>query len=490
MRIELSCTHYTITIPSSDSYLKRVISSFINRNLIEYDNDDIKYTYVHISSKKDYDVLKFPRQTFWLFKKYLNTNNIRFVIKPCFTRMDNAENLNPYIRMKKRIKPKDHQKPYIDFLIDSNNSMKLLDSYPGSGKTFSTTYAIVQLKKKALIIMPLSLLQQWYDRLREYTTIRQQDIYPIVGSKALYELNYRIYNNEPITESIFLCSITTLHNYIKNNNPEYLSLDQLFAYLKCGIKVHDEVHLNFHQNVLIDLHANIPVNFYLTATPGRSVYKSDRIFKLIYPNYIQLHTLEHDNSVKVYSAYYNFHWHYPLPEKYFIIKDVGYSQNRYEKYILRRPGLVNQLDDILLSCIQRFYFNGDTPKGRMLIFANTGRMIKHIVQSLQQAEELKQYDLKISQFMSNDPKSILSTSDIIVTTIGSSGVGKDISNISCILCFISIRSSILTKQIIGRIRESDIETTNFVFLVNEELRSHRKHDKIRQSYVKIKKVKI
>ena len=443
MRIELSCTHYTITIPSSDSYIKRVISSFINRNLIEYDNDDIKYTYVHISSKKDYDVLKFPRQTFWLFKKYLNTNNIRFVIKPCFTRMNNAENLDPHIRMKKRIKPKDHQKPYIDFLIDSNNSMRLLDSYPGSGKTFSTTYAIVQLKKKALIIMPLSLLQQWYDRLREYTTIRQQDIYPIVGSKALYELNYRIYNNEPITESIFLCSITTLHNYIKNNNPEYLSLDQLLAYLKCGIKVHDEVHLNFHQNVLIDLHANIPVNFYLTATPGRSLYKSDRIFKLIYPN-----------------------------------------------YILRRPGLVDQLDDILLSCIQRFYFNGDTPKGRMLIFANTGRMIKHIVQSLQQAEELKQYDLKISQFMSNDPKSILSTSDIIVTTIGSSGVGKDISNISCILCFISIRSSILTKQIIGRIRESDIETTNFVFLVNEELRSHRKHDKIRQSYVKIKKVKI
>ena len=77
----------------------------------------------------------------------------------------------------------------------------------------------------------------------------------------------------------------------------------------------------------------------------------------------------------------------------------------------------------------------------------------------------------------------LEKSDIIVSTIGSAGTGRDIKGLRTVILFSSFGSEALTLQTIGRLRKME-DTPEFVYLLNTKIKSHHQHCKKRRDIYK------
>ena len=329
------------------------------------------------------------------------------------------------------------------YYYTKSKSQLSCNSTTGSGKTFVTVAAICFSGSRAIIITnSIQWLNQWKERIMEYTPLTEKDIYMIAGIGSINKLLCR----NPLDYKIFLASHSTIKSY--GDKHGWNAVSELFKYLRCSMKIYDEAHLYFDNLCKIDFHTNTKKTIYLTATPERSNEEENTIYQLYFKNIPSISLFDEDTDPHVNYIAMHFNSH-PRPIDINNCKNqYGFDRNAYTNYVVTRPNF-QYLVTILID----------------LIFANTGKALIYI--GTNQAISVV-YDYIISQFpfLSNnvgiytsvmkDNKIEQLHKKIILSTTKSCGAASDIDDLRMTINLAEpFKSPVLARQTLGRCRADD-----------------------------------
>ena len=189
-----------------------------------------------------------------------------------------------------RYKPRDEeQQEALRFMVGVNEyeqnmylSQLSVNLNTGKGKTYCSIATIAYFRIRSMIITGSNtLLSQWASEIVKYTNIKPEEIVQISGSNMI---NMILLGKSQKAENakIFLCTHGTLRSF--GDTYGWDNVYKLFEYLGIGIKIFDEAHTNFQNMLMIDYYTNVYKTYYVTATPGRSNWRENRIFQLSIKN--------------------------------------------------------------------------------------------------------------------------------------------------------------------------------------------------------------
>lgn len=157
------------------------------------------------------------------------------------------------------------------------NPFSLLQLEPGTGKTVITISAISKLKKKTLVLVHRdSLVEQWIERFKQFTDIKDEQIGRMSSKTFVQDLNYKD------------IIITTAQTFISILKRQKRILLKTLKNANLGIFVADEVHTTLGARTFSICSICVPVRrvIGLSATPYRLdgnsdiiVYHSGKLFK-------------------------------------------------------------------------------------------------------------------------------------------------------------------------------------------------------------------
>lgn len=317
----------------------------------------------------------------------------------------------------------------------------------GKGKTYVTVFAISHWLVRSMVIANTKgILEQWKDRILEYTDIKPKEIYLIEGSNSID----RLYNRDLGQYKIYLASHATLKSYGDKNGWDKIT--QLFKYLKIGIKVYDEAHQNFDNILKIDFHTNTYKNLYLTATPKRSAQNEDQIYQLAFKNMpkIDLFNEDKDPHTQYIAMHFNSR---PSPDIISRCKNkFGFNRLFYIDWVIDNERFLN-FAYILMDKI----FNLTKDGTKALIYIGTNKAIGKFYDFLVGA--FPQYKHQIGIYTSivpDDQKEDMLNKRIILSTTKSCGAGMDIHGLKVSVVLAEpFRSEVLTRQTLGRTRANN-----------------------------------
>ena len=324
-----------------------------------------------------------------------------------------------------------------------SKSQLSVNSTTGSGKTFVTVAAICYTGARAIIITSsTNWLEQWKDRILEYTNLTEKDIYMIVGKPQLDKLFAR---NNPLDYQIFLASHSTIKSFGDKNGWD--KVEELFKFLKVSLKVFDEAHLYIDNMSKIDFHSNTKKTLYLTATPERSNKEEDLIYKEYFRTVpsIDLFDEQNDPHVNYISMLFKSHPS-PMDVKNYSRGQFQFDRNIYTSYLVKRPNFL-KLVSVLIEMTLPI-------NGKVLIYIGTNDAILYVYNYIiQEFDFLANYIGIYTSITPPEQKEIALTKKYILSTTKSCGAASDIRDLAVTIVLAEpFKSSVLARQTLGRCR--------------------------------------
>ena len=337
----------------------------------------------------------------------------------------------------------------------SGHSQFCVALLPGKGKTFIAACAISYLKIKTMVITSQTgILDQWKDRLQEYTTISDKDIVKLEGSATIS----RIINGSSslADKSVFLCTHSTLQTY--GSRYGWSKVGELFYKLGIGIKIFDEAHQCFNNMALIDFATrDVYRTYYLTATPSRSSSDENRIYKNYMKNVPSLELF--NEGVDKHTGYISIQFNsLPRPSDINSCKNETYGLNHmaYIKYLMRNERFWIMFDYIFSIVVKA--------GGRALFYIGTNDGIQKVYDRICMTYPELRNEVGIYTSINSDGKAEAKRKKYILTTTKSAGAGEDIAHLKySIVLAEPFKSEVLARQTLGRTRDND---TTYIELVD------------------------
>lgn len=394
----------------------------------------------------NYGVLRIPKGLgIDTVKSALEGAGIDFVV------IDQTEDYKQYrkINIEMKLPPRNQiQEDSVKFLRDSlyHQHQAFLALDVGMGKTYCTTHHIAD-SRKATLIVSYNLAYQWEDRMQEYSDLvsgnENGGLVNIVGTQYFENC---VSGKIKSKAGVYLTTIGTLHSYQKLHGKG--SLQDIVNALGIGIKVFDEAHNRYLLFNSIDLNMQTDETVYLSATPGRSIKTEDRMFTKIYRNVPAYgsYTAQYNDFYVI--RYITFDSHSNVEDRASFKTPRGLSSLKYMRYMFDKWGenllkLVMLYSEPILS---------ENPKGKLLIVTDWVRDIEWTKKWLN--KHYPQYSVgTYCQLIKNkELKEKELDNRIIIGTIGSMQNGKDIADLQIIFPLTTFSSSIVTRQLLGRLR--------------------------------------
>lgn len=338
---------------------------------------------------------------------------------------------------------------YRDTLTKSQLSINL---NTGKGKTYVAigTMSIFGIKSM-VITYSTDILRQWKDCILDYTNISSKEIFSIDGSGAIYRLLTKS-EQEIQNIKIFLVTHSTLQSYCSNNGWE--SLNDLFIYLKVGVKFYDEAHTNFDNMCMIDFFTNVYKTYYLTATPARSQADENRIYQTAFKNVLSIDLFHEDTDPH---THYIAMRYFSRPEPQIVSgckNKYGLDRNRYVNYIINNPQF-RKMSTVVLDLIFRKILRSIEDK--VLIYIGTNQAITTFYDWIINTFPFTNGNVGIyTSIVSGPEKEYALSKQIILTTTKSAGAAVDIKGLKCTLVLAEpFKSEVLARQTLGRTRAKD-----------------------------------
>ena len=365
------------------------------------------------------------------------------------------------------------QEEAISFLLSEGNysnllydTQKFLCLKTGKGKSYCMINAICQMKKRAMIIVDsLTISDQWKNYFLQYTDIKEKDICMLSGIKSVnkvlseksFEPSYKIY----------IATHQTLNSLYKRE-PKYLT--NFFNKIKIGVKVYDEAHTSWQSIFCIDGYTNTARTFYLTATPGRSDPNENRLYNYVFENVpvfgreecsssnYRYETNEVNNNEAYHIVYYISYDSKPsYNDQIELTKQGRFNLNGYSDYI--KTKIYDKFLGVIMKIIDLALKRNDERKICILLIKND--MIQKLYEDLSNAYP----DLTIGRFCGLVPKKDKykeKEKRIIISTEKSLGKAEDIPNLGYLINTIPFSSSVISEQVIGRLRRC-LNKNSFLF---------------------------
>jgi len=367
-----------------------------------------------------------------------------------------------HLKINPKYKPREYQKIYIDAIVENEVPRILVDLYTGYGKSLIATIASVKRGKRfAFLILP-RYINKWIDDLKEYTNIKDEEIFIVKGSNSI-----RYLSEAPEKElnkiQVFIFSLTTMREYMKN----YLDINSEFKFplkpdefiRKLGIEsiVSDETHQEFHN--IYSLVTLLDPKFFLglTATLVSNNNRERKIQQLFFPeNYRLSGIIEYQSYIELYPIEYEL----LNPKRIKAEGKYGYNHNKFEDNLKKRKMSLKNYLEMIYFTVGKFYLKYRKEGDKCLVFASTVDMCLIIRDYLRE----KIPNLKINKYTAEDDYSIIEESDIIISTLGSAGTALDIKNLITVIQTVLVKSITANMQSLGRLRRLKNKKVRFVYL--------------------------
>ena len=351
------------------------------------------------------------------------------------------------------------QRESIKFLLgsqyDKNNSQKLLSLNTGEGKTFcGVSYVSLTGRTPIIFINNNKLLEQWKQRILEYTDTTEDEIYILQGRNSINKL-MSMKVKEARSYKFFIAMNKTIINVLEEDE---LFLENLAKHTEIALKIFDEVHLDYRNVFNLDISLDTP-SIYLSATPGRSDHSENIVFKNIFYKVPKFSS----SSVKENKR--------DIPDKYHTVVlfklntkptevDVadfmkasrrrGIDVNHYSNYLLNEEKMIEYFD-VMIEILDKM------SRGRKTIIMF--RLTEQIDKFYDYLEQEKGIDfmkdnnvIRFHSKIDKNEKEKIDDSNLIITTVQSLGTGIDISGLKMIINTVPISSNTSLTQLLGRLR--------------------------------------
>ena len=342
----------------------------------------------------------------------------------------------------------------------------------GKGKTYVAIGTISVFGIKTIIInKSTEILNQWKRSILKFTNITEKEIYSIDGSGSIYRLKTKS-EQEIKSIKIFLVTHATIASYCNTNGWE--SLNDLFKYLRIGIKIYDEAHLNFDNMCMIDFFTNVYKTYYLTATPARSNTDENKIYQTSFKNVLAIDLFHQDTDPH---THYIAMRYYSRPEPQIVSmcrNKYGLDRNKYMNYIV-----TNDRFKIMSTVVLDFIFRNimKNVEDKLLIYIGTNSSIMVTYYWLKYYYPTVSIGL-FSSLVPKDKKRDELNNKIILTTIHSAGAALDIKGLEItILLNEPFKSQVYARQTLGRTRARDTKYIEIVDTGFEAIRYYYNYKK-------------
>lgn len=365
----------------------------------------------------------------------------------------------------------------IDFVLEHDH-IAVLPLPTGQGKTLTTLQALVRLKERTAFVMNAKHIKTWVDTLVNKTDCKKKDILVIQGDAHVRSL-VNIAKAGDLKAKFIIFSSTTLNNFLKtfiygdDGEPYDFTPEQFYELIGVGIEVNDECHEVIHQ--VVRRHILLPVKrrvaLSATLTPPSPLIR--KIYESAFPLKHRFKEFKNNNHVVVHPYLFN------LTDRKQAVRfmgSMGYSHNTLEASIIMRKNLLTQYLDLITKCFDLDYWENRKEGTKCLIFASSIEMCTIITDHL---KKVKGDGIDIRRFTGLDPDSVLNEAEVIVSTPGSCGTGRDIPNLMVTICTVAISSKQLSEQVMGRLRPMIAypdEDPRFYYFVCRDIPRHNEYD--------------
>ena len=370
---------------------------------------------------------------------------------------------------------RDYQEDARQFVLMpiGNNRSRLMEIQTGKGKGILSLACIETIKERTAIVIGAQYIEKWVKEITEVSTLSDNDIYIVKGSKSLKYL-IDLAKEDLLNYKIIVFSIQTLRNYYKEyeENPYELELvgygcnpDYLFETLKIGTMIIDEVHQNIHAVYRMMTYTHIPLIIGLSATflSDNAVIK--RVQMAMFPLEVRYDKMALDVYTRIYAINYSFN---NFNKNIIRTSEYGsnnYSHNAFEKSILKNWRLKEGYLKLILHLFRRIYLEDSDSRDKIMIFASSINMCYEIKKHIQ--KHYKEFDVRT--YVEGQPLEDALEPNVIITTYQSGGTAIDIPNLRFVLQTVSISSTTANIQILGRLRKLPDRETKFYYIYCRQL---------------------
>lgn len=352
--------------------------------------------------------------------------------------------------MKKSPRDKD-QRSAIDFLLSrdafkkwDNRSQLALNLGTGIGKTYCTIYAIIHSKVRSIVITHTQdIKKQWYECFLDYTTIYKEKLLDIDSGKILEDILQG--KSDYVNNDVFLVTHSMITDFASTHG--WSSIKTIFDNLRIGIKVVDETHLCFKNTMMIDFFSNVPRNYYLTATFGRSDHNEARVFNAAFGNAVRYGTEVSSRKHTNYQFVF-FNSNPSQTEERSIKTGYGVSSYRYADYAFKKDDY-HTLEMVLYKTMDQCLLH----PGRTLIVVPKIENTVYLCEQMKEKYPMLKCGTVNSKNKDEENDRIKQECDIIISTVKSLGTGSDIAKLRNLVIAEPHSSKIISEQLVGRLRE-------------------------------------
>lgn len=366
-------------------------------------------------------------------------------------------------------------------LIDDPLHVYLTENDIPTHNTYCGTSSTAFLSARTLVVVPISiLLKQWKESYLNFTSLEEEDILIVQGSKKCEKILEGKYKDV----KVFLVMVDTLLAFHKTHGD--METIELLRSMNCYTKIVDEVHRDMKSLSVIEALSNFRMNYYLSASPGRSDRKEDWIFSNLFMNMPKFggdFRTDSEKHINVLIKKYRFT---PMPNqiKQMYRPNVGLNSNSYEKVLLNAEPYQKQ--DFIDSVETIFAWTKKMlkKKNKILFMCNTvdgTGIIKDIAEKIYPGDCSRYY----STGLSKKEKEKALQSKVIIATQSSVGTGTDIPGIQFVLNMTTYSSKINSTQLPGRARAlKDGTPVMYIEFVNVAYQATYRQFEKRKPYLK------
>ena len=395
-----------------------------------------------------------------LINDWIKTNNIQ--CKTATAEPIAGENVD--ISLREGWTPRDYQERPIEWIVEDDDD-KLLPFRPGDGKTFMCLAALSRMKKRPLFVIKPRYIDKWISDFEEVTNTSSDEVLAIRGGSLLREW-MEAYVEEDQGHKAVIISNRTIGDYIRDYEkggfegiPPYL-IAEVF---RTGVLVIDEVHQDFNLNYRLTTYLNVNK---VIGMSGTFVSKDLTIKKMMYRMFSKEQRIEIHRKkphIDIYAIRYEFE-NSMIPSTYKYIRNDAYNHIMLEQHYMKSPGLLYDYLSIIYGCFES-YINRRKDGDKCLIYCSSIALcyiVKYYIC-------FKHPDLEVGTKVEGEEYSVILTSDVIVSTVQSSGTAFDIPNLITVVQTIALDSIQSNLQSLGRLREQKDKTTEFYYLFSSDI---------------------
>lgn len=375
-----------------------------------------------------------------------------------------------HIGLKPDIAPRPHQVEILEFLT-SGKSFLPVSVFTGGGKTVMAIMAVSHFSTPTIIVLG-SLIPQWYKSLKNITTLKKREIFIAQGFNQLKKLWKKI--STGYRPKVLIISLRTMILYGKRLNnyatlPTYAELEKTLG-IGCCIK--DEVHQNFHANIMVDLMINVRYSVYLSATYLRNDPCEKRIFNMCFPENLRFggHLVKKHCSVVMAGYWISVPEH--VQNRFHTAR--GYNHFKYESFLMSKKEIFSEfIEKVINPIIRQYYLSRRADKQKMLILCGSKEFAIALHDKIFTDGVSKAVYFSGDTSEYGEEKNL--NKNIIITTMKSGGTGRDIPGLITTLNTFSFKSEPLAIQAMGRLRDIPGVKTVYVDIFNRTLARHNQH---------------